>query len=192
MKKTFTPAQIMSNRGCYERCKVESLPFMKLKRTHIKRIQKDIPLKDWFWFIFSACELDLEKKLELCLMLSKAVLPVFEKIMSNDTRVKDCIEAIESFNNGVISRDGLIGAAYAAADAAYAAADAAADAALAVARAVARAAYAAYAAADAALAASDAADAADAAARAAARAAADAGIEKDLIDLTLNWIDKQK
>jgi len=140
-----------------------------------------ISVRDKFYFIRHYTELSLKERQSLTLVCAKVSVEIYEKKYPKDRRVRDCVEAIELFNNGSITKDELMdkrAAAAAAADAAYAyayAAAAAADAA---------AAAAAYAYAAAAAYAYDAADAADADAYAAAAAyaAADAAYAYDAAD----------
>ena len=135
-------------------------------------------LDDALWCLRSICpkhEKDVRLFAADC---AERVLCLYEKDYPDDTRVRDCINAVREFANGKISQEELARADAARADAARAAAGAAAwaaadaaDAAAWAAAAAARAARAAWTAA-AWAAAADAADAADAAAWAAADDAA--------------------
>ena len=161
MKKSFTIEEIKQNKGCYSNADIDNLKKDYSDTVTIKEIlESKISIKDKRWFVYNACQLSLDEKKKLALKLAWVVLPIYESKYSNDTRVKECLQATEDFYEGKISVEELR-VKRNAADAAAAAADAAADAA------------AAAAAADAAAAAADAyADAADAAAAAAAAATA--------------------
>jgi hypothetical protein len=189
MKLTFTPKEILANRGCYSREQVNNLSFIsKPEITLIEIMESEISIKDKRWFLLTAGEMTLDEKKELAFLCAKSVASIFNEKYPNDNRVNECLQAIQDFKDGKISRDELWGKRRAAADAADAA-DAAAAAAAAAAYAAADAADAAAAdAADAAAAA--AADAADAAAAAAADAA-DAPRTKALQELFISFIQKQ-
>ena len=159
-KNLFTKKEILANCGCYSQKKANQvLTFVEEPVTIQAIMDLNIPLKDKRWFVWNACQLSLDQKKELALKLAWIVLPIYEEKYPNDSRVKDCLQATEDFNNNLITKKGLRekrdAAAYAA-DAADAAAAAAADAA------------------------ADAAYAADAAAYAAAAYAADAAAAADV------------
>ena len=56
----------------------------------------------------SAFPLNLEEKRELALQLAWSVLPIYESKYPNDSRVKDCLQAIEDYKNGKITIEILI------------------------------------------------------------------------------------
>ena len=137
MKTTFTKKDMMQRKGCYSMQRVVDLFFTDNTEITIETIlTSSIPIKDKRWFVYNSCDLTLDEEKKLSLLLSWAVLPIFETKNPNDNRVRECLEGIEKFIKGEITKEELLilkrAAAYAAdtaADAAYAAAYAAADAA---------------------------------------------------------------
>ena len=166
MKTTFTKKDMMQRKGCYSMQRVVDLFFTDNTEITIETIlTSSIPIKDKRWFVYNSCDLTLDEKKKLSLLLSWAVLPIFETKNPNDNRVRECLEGIEKFIKGEITKEELLilkrAAAYAAdtaadayadadnATAAYAAYNAVATAEAAAADAYVAAAYAAYAAAEA-------------------------------------------
>jgi len=87
-------------------------------------MESEISIKDKKWFLYNKGELSLNQKKKLSLKLAWGVLPIYENKYPNDSRVKDCLQAIEDFYNNKISIDILIAkknAAYAATYGTYAA-----------------------------------------------------------------------
>jgi len=214
MKKEFTKKYIIDNKGCYDINQVNSLSFINnTEITILDIINSEMPTKDKIWFLFKKSDLTLDQKKELSYLLAENVSHIYNERYPSDNRVKDCIKAIKDFNNNPITKEKLLEFRRAAADAADAAADTAdaayaadaADAAADTADAAyaADAADAAYAAAYAAAAAAYAADAAAyaayaadaAAAYAADAAAADAAAKnqknQQLINIIIDFINKQ-
>jgi hypothetical protein len=184
MKKTFDKAYILLNKGCYEKHQVEALSFINKEEIGVLDIlNSEMPLKDKGWFLIRKTQLTPQQKAELAYRLAGVVSELFNKKYPNDSRVNDCLQAIQDFKAGKIDISVLRekrAAADAAADAAaaYAAAYAAADAAAA--------AYAAaYAAADAA------ADAAAAYAAAAAAAYAADSYRKKVLQVLIDFSNEQ-
>ena len=132
MKTTFTKQEILQGKGCYSTQQAsdwfDNLSMGQNALTIAEILNSKINIKDKRWFVYNSCDLILEEKKELSLLLAWAVLPIFELKYPNDNRVKACLEGIEKFNKGEITRDELLilrRAAYDAAadaDAAYAAA----------------------------------------------------------------------
>ena len=134
MKTKFTPNEIMSNRGCYERSDVEKLSFINQSEININEIlDSEIPIKDKFWFVRNNCKFTtLQKKLWF-IGLAEITLEIYENKYPNNKAPREAIQAAKDYLNNLISRDELIikrknaTAAYAVAyDAVYAAAYAAA------------------------------------------------------------------
>jgi len=131
MKTKFTPNEIMSNRGCYERSDVKKLSFIGNSEISIDIIlNSEIPIKDKFWFLLNNCEFTpLQKKLWF-IGLAEITLEIYENKYPNNKAPREAIQAAKDYLNNLISRDELIikrKNAYAAADAAYAAYAAADD-----------------------------------------------------------------
>lgn len=139
MKKEFSKEYILKNKGCYETEQVEALSFINQESIKIEDIiGSEMPLKDKCWFLVRKCELTNKEKAELTYELASVVLPIFEAKRPGDSRVKECLEAIQQFKLGKIDRDQLLikrhaaaaaavtAYSYAAYNAAYATADAAA------------------------------------------------------------------
>lgn len=96
--------------------------------TIIEFLDWPISVKDKFYFIRHYTELTLKERQSLSLLYAKVSLDIYEKKYPNDKRVRECVEAIEAFNSGNITRDELMNKRAAAAyDDAYAAAYAAAE-----------------------------------------------------------------
>lgn len=145
MKTEFNKEYIMTNKGCYNESKVNKLKCINNKVILINDLFDELPIKDFTWFLVKKCDLTLNQKRLFALHCAKQVLPIYEKVCPNDSRVRECIEVTELFINGRTSIDNLIEkrsaayaaayadayayVAYVAAYAAYAYADAAADAA---------------------------------------------------------------
>lgn len=108
MKKEFTKQEIIDKRGCYSLEQVGNLSFINNDIISIETIiNSEIPLKDKRWFIFKNCELTIENKKELALKLAWCVLPIYENKYPNDLRVRDCLQAINDFNDKKITIDEL-------------------------------------------------------------------------------------
>jgi hypothetical protein len=127
MKTLFTKQELLSRKGCYSSNDIETL-FPNNNDVTIKEILsiESVNIKDKRWFIYNSCELTLDEKKELSLLLSWAVLPIFENKYPDDKRVRECLDGIVKFNKNLITKDELIilrKAAYAA-YAAYATTDA--------------------------------------------------------------------
>ena len=146
MKTTFTKKDMMQRKGCYSMQRVVDLFFTDNTEITIETIlTSSIPIKDKRWFVYNSCDLTLDEEKKLSLLLSWAVLPIFETKNPNDNRVRECLEGIEKFIKGEITKEELLILKRAAAYAADTAADAYADAAdNAADNATATAAYAAY------------------------------------------------
>jgi len=137
MKKLFTKQELLSRKGCYSIERINKL-FPTQEDISIKEILsvESVNIKDKRWFIYNSCELTLEERKELGLILAWIVLPIYEEKYPNDLRVRECLDAVVQFNKGEINKEKLLenrrnaadAAAYAAyaADAAYAVAAAAA------------------------------------------------------------------
>ena len=133
MKKTFTPEEIYSNKGCYTKQQVSELSFINKKTIHINDVLKsDIPLKDKSWFLCRKCELTKDQNVFIAIECANIVLHIFEDKYPEDKRPRKAIEAAKEYlktgNNNDDADDAAYAAAYAAADAAayaYAAAYAA-------------------------------------------------------------------
>ena len=130
MKLTWTKSELQSNRGCYSSEQIEELWNGGRGKTVtlVEIMESSINIRDKRWFLYHKGELTLNQKKELALVAAKVVLPIFEEKYPNNSRVKDCIEAVEKFNKGEISKKDLLVFrcdAAAAAAAAYAAAAAA-------------------------------------------------------------------
>lgn len=140
MKKVFTKEYIIKHQGCYieEKNKVHNLSFINNRDINILDIvNSEIAIKDKLWFLRNKCNLTLDNKKLLALILAECVSKIFNTKYPNDNRVNNCIKAIKDFNNNLISTEELViakNAAYAAsayatgvyaaaADAVYAAAD---------------------------------------------------------------------
>ena len=139
MKKTFTKQYLLDNRGCYEVEDVEDIKCINNKVITLKQLFRDLPIKDFSWFLVRKCDLTLSEKRLFVLHCAEQVLPIYEDRYPNDSRVRDCIDATKKYLNNELTLDELRvfrSAANAAADAASAAsaanaanaADAAADA----------------------------------------------------------------
>ena len=179
MKSVFTPKYVMDNRGCYSEEQAEKLSFIKQNEITIADIMNsEIPMKDKRWWFINACEMTTKNRIDLALILARVVLPIYENKYPNDKRVRECLDAIDDFNAGKITRDDLLAKRR---DAAYAAVAADADADADAAAAAYAVAYGAYAA-----------DAADAAAYAADADAADAAYKKAFITAVIKFFEDNK
>jgi len=145
MKRTFKKEYVLKHKGCYTSAQVEALPFNSNDEITLHELFKSLPIKDFSWFLLRKCDLTIKQKKLFSLHCAKQVLPIFEKQHPNNNTVRQCIETIEGYINGVVPLDVLNEkrhAAYAAAAAAYAYAYAAYAAAAAAAYAYTAAAYA--------------------------------------------------
>jgi hypothetical protein len=119
MKKTFDKAYILSNKGCYERSQVEDLSFInKPEITIMDILNSEMPLKDKGWFVVRKTELTNDQKADLAYRLALSVAEIFNKKYPNDSRVNDCLQAIQDYKAGKIDisvlREKRAAAAYAA------------------------------------------------------------------------------
>ena len=125
MKTLFNHDYMRANQGCYAETKgkLEQCSFMSKQEISISDIlDSEIPLKHKAWFVINKCELTLDEKKLLALNCAKSVVSIYNAKYPNDTRVSDCIAAIELFREGKITREELLTARRAAAaytDAAY-------------------------------------------------------------------------
>ena len=106
MKTQFLQKELYENRGCYEEEKIQKLIefYGSKEEFSIKEIiLSDISLQDKRWFIYNNCELNIEEKKNLSLKLAWCVLPIYESQYPNDSRIKDCLQAIKDFKNGKIT-----------------------------------------------------------------------------------------
>ena len=109
MKKEFTKEYILKNKGCYETEQIEALSFINQESIKIEDIiGSEMPLKDKGRFLVRKCELTTKEKAELAYELASVVLPIFEAKRPGDNRVKECLEAIQQFNLGKITRRQLM------------------------------------------------------------------------------------
>jgi len=128
MKKIFSKLELIKGRGCYNTERINEL-FPTEKEISIQEILsvESVNIKDKRWFVYNSCELTLDEKKELCIILAYIVLPIYEEKYANDLRVRECLDAIQLFKDGKITlvelKEKRDAAAYAdaAADAAYAA-----------------------------------------------------------------------
>ena len=129
MKKEFTKAFILSERGCYSREQVESLSFINQEVITLKdMLTSELPLKDKFWWLCKKCKLTKDENVLIAIKCTKIVLHLFEEKYPNDDGPRKAILAAEKYlethtNAGAAN---AAAAAYAAGAAAYAAAFAAA------------------------------------------------------------------
>jgi hypothetical protein len=122
MKKTFDKSYYLSHRGCYEEKKMEKLVDSNPHSTIQEFLDWDIPIKDKFFFVRTYTGLTTKQFRLLALMCAKSSLDIYENIYPDDKRVHQCIEAIELFIDGKITREELSVKRRAVADAAAAAA----------------------------------------------------------------------
>ena len=122
MLKEFTKEYIRANKGCYTLEEVNELSFInKDNITLIDILNSEISIKDKRCFLFNKCELSLNDKKYLALKMTWCILPIYEAKYPNDNRVRECLQAIEDYNNGIITIDVLREKSNAAAAAANAA-----------------------------------------------------------------------
>lgn len=111
MKTKFTCDELLEKRGCYSESDISNL-LIKYGNKEIYSINEilnsDIPVTDKKWFVYNNCDLTLEEKKDLCLQLAWSVLPIYESKYPNNSRVKDCLQAIEDYKNGKITVEILI------------------------------------------------------------------------------------
>ena len=126
MKRTFTKEYVMDNRGCYSTEQVEALKCLDSGSTTLHQLYKELPIKDFCWFLVKKCDLTTKQKRLFALHCAELVLPIYQEQYPNDKGVRNCIETTRKYINGDCDRGELIEARSAAANAA---ADAAATAA---------------------------------------------------------------
>jgi len=109
MKKTFTKEYILKNKGCYSTEQVENLKCIKNKVITLKQLFRDLPIKDFTWFLFKKCDLDLSQKRYFALHCAKEVESIYNEKYPDDNNVSECIKAIEECLKGNISTEELKG-----------------------------------------------------------------------------------
>ena|SRR3990167_5097159 len=135
MKTEFTKQYILENRGCYSTEQVEAIPSINAEIITLQNLFDELPTEDFRWWLAKKCELPRNQQVSLAIHCAEFVIPIYEKEYPNDSRVRDCVQAVKDFELGKINRDELLekhaADAADAADAAYTAAayTAAADAA---------------------------------------------------------------
>ena len=160
MKTKFTKEYILSHKGCYDTEEVEEIKCINNKTITLKQLFRDLPIKDFSWFLLKKCDLTIKQKQFFSLHCAEQVVNVYNKKYPEDSRISECVKYTRLYLNGECDLDTLLINKDAATAAAYAAYAADATAAAYAAAAAAAAAYAA--------------DAADTAATDAAAYAADA------------------
>jgi hypothetical protein len=106
MKKIFTKQEIIDTIKQPNLCS-----FISNELTSIYAIlDSEIPLKDKAWFIIEKCDLTPDQKRFLALQCIKIVVKIYNKKYPNDTRLNDCVNAIELFNEGKITKLELLAA----------------------------------------------------------------------------------
>lgn len=110
MKTKFTHEELRNAKGCYSLEDINILIEKHGKKIiTIKSILNcDISIRDKTWFVYNSCDLTLDEKKKLSLLLSWAVLPIFETKYPNDNRVRECLNGIEKFIKGEITKEELI------------------------------------------------------------------------------------
>jgi hypothetical protein len=103
MKTTFTKQEILNNKGCYSLNKINSLLGKRKKVKIIEILSSPISIRDKCKFVYNACDLSLDEKKKLALKLAWIVLPIHENKYPNDSKIKDCLQAIEDFYTNKIS-----------------------------------------------------------------------------------------
>ena len=116
MKKVFTKDYILENRGCYSKSEVEELKCINSKTITLKQLFRDLPIKDFTWWLAKKCDLTLTQKRQLAIDCADFVLPIFEEKYPEDQRPRKAIEAAKE----VVKGNAAYAAAAAAADAAAA------------------------------------------------------------------------
>ena len=107
MKTRFTKNYIIDNKGCYDLSQVEKLKCINNKSITLKQLFRDLPIKDFTWFLVKSCDLTLTEKKQFAIHCAKQVLPIYEKHYPEDKRIRECIEATELYLKGDISIDEL-------------------------------------------------------------------------------------
>jgi hypothetical protein len=106
MKLTFTPEEIMRHSACYTRDQVLALSFISQPEILlIDILDSEVSIKHKSWFLFNKCEMTLEHKRQLCLKMLRIVLPIYEDRFPGDNRVRVCLDAVEKFIKGEISKE---------------------------------------------------------------------------------------
>ena len=109
MKTKFTPNEIMSNRGCYERSDVNKLSFIGNSEIDINDIlDSEIPINDKFWFVRNNCEFTLLQKKLWFIGLAEITLEIYENKYPNNKTPREAIQAAKDYLNNLISRDELL------------------------------------------------------------------------------------
>ena len=108
MKNSFTKEEMIKGKGCYSLKQLMALPFMEKEKITLEDVlRSSISLHDKRWMVWNNCELSLKEKKKLALQLVWMVLPIYEEKYPGDLRVRECLEAIESFNKGSIAEEEL-------------------------------------------------------------------------------------
>ena len=122
MKKKYTKAYILSNRGCHSRETILQMDFMKAKDYTYEGIinSKSLSLSDKFWWLIGKTNLSKDKKIDIAIQCAETVLPIFEEKYPNDDRPRKAIEAAKNKTDAAYAADAAAAAYDAAADAAAA------------------------------------------------------------------------
>ena len=108
MKNSFTKEEMIKGKGCYSLKQLMALPFMEKEKITLEDVlRSSISLHDKRWMVWNNCELSLKEKKKLALQLVWMVLPIYEEKYPGDLRVRECLEALESFNKGSITEEEL-------------------------------------------------------------------------------------
>lgn len=108
MKTEFTKEYMLVHRGCYDREKMLSTPFINNEVITLKGLFEGLLLEDYCWFLVNKCELTIRELKELALHCARQVEPIFNKECPDDKRLSECNKATRNYLDGKISRSKLL------------------------------------------------------------------------------------
>src|SRR5690606_38169506 len=100
MNTKFTKDYVLRNRGCYSKPEVEKIKCINNKTITLKNLFRDLPIKDFTWWLAKKCDLTLTEKRKLAIHCAEFVLPIFEEKYPNDGRPRKAIEAVKGVLDG--------------------------------------------------------------------------------------------
>ena len=92
MLKKFTSEYIRENQGCYKGTKkTDNLLKKTGNNPTLLQLLKELPPKDFIWFLNIKCELTIEEKLEFSIFCAELIIPIFEARHKGDAKYRNSV-----------------------------------------------------------------------------------------------------
>lgn len=108
MRQLFTKEFMFENCGCYSSARLNSCSFMNEDQITLKSIlESEISIKDKIWFVCNRLATKGENQ-QIAIRAAEIVLPIYEKLYSDNKAPREAIEAAKAFLLGTIGEDILL------------------------------------------------------------------------------------